>query len=78
VEARRVIVEELHRVAPDADVEALDPDDDLVAQLGVDSLDFLSIVTGVEQRTGIEIPERDFPRLLTLAAFADYVSARAA
>jgi acyl carrier protein len=39
------------------------------------SVDFLNLVTALHDETGIEVPERDYPRLATLDGFVAYVIA---
>lgn len=73
---RTAILEAIGRVAPDADMSSIAPDGDLREQLDLDSMDFLTIVTVVYERTGIEIPERDYPKVVTLDAFTAYLDAR--
>lgn len=68
----------LHQVAPEVDLRALTPDTELQFDLDLDSMDFLNIVAAVHERTGIDIPERDYPELLTVGSFASYVAAHAA
>ena len=63
-------------VAPDAELDGVDPTADLAEQLELDSMDFLNIVVAVNEATGIEIPERDYPPLATLDGFAAYLAAR--
>ena len=63
---RDVVIGALTEVAPDVDPLAIDPDSDLAEQLDIDSMDFLNIVVAIHERTGIEIPERDYPKLSTL------------
>ncbi len=69
----QVVLEAIVQVAPNADLITLDPEDDLRDHLELDSVDFLALVQRVAERTGREIPERDFPRLLSLASFAAYL-----
>lgn len=77
-EARRAVRTVLHAIAPDSDVGSVAPDETLQESLGLDSLDFLNFVAGLEERTGILVPECDYPRLLTLEGCVDYlVSTRA-
>jgi acyl carrier protein len=64
-------------VAPDAPLDELDDGDDLFEVLEIDSMDLLNIVVDVHQRTGIDVPERDYGKLRTLADFADYLVAHA-
>ena len=65
-EARQIVRALLHEVAPDADLDNVSSDATLQESLGLDSLDFLAFVDRLHERTGIEIPERDYPRLLTI------------
>lgn len=73
--AREAVIASLAAVAPDADLEAIDPTAELRDQLDLDSLDFVALVTGVHDRTGVDVPERDFPRVLTLDDLVAYVEA---
>ena len=69
----------LRQVAPEADLADVEPDEGIREALDLDSIDFLNFVVGIHDRTGIEIPERDYPQLATPAGCADYlVSARVA
>jgi acyl carrier protein len=73
-ELRAVVIGVLTEVAPDVDPAAIDPDVDLVEQLDIDSMDFLNIVVAINERTGIEIPERDYPKLSTLNDAVGYLA----
>ena len=74
-EIRGVLLGVLRDVAPEADLAHLDPRADLREQLEIDSMDLLNVVIGVHQRTGIEIPESDYPRLATLDSAVAYLAA---
>lgn len=63
---RAVIAQALDEVAPGADIETIDADEDFVYELDIDSMDFLNFVIAVHERTGIDIPERDYPKLSSL------------
>ncbi len=77
-ELRDIVITALTEVAPEVDPAAIDPDEDLVEQLDIDSMDFLNVVVAVHERTGIEIPERDYPKLSTLDGAVAYLAAAAA
>lgn len=64
----------LHEVAPEADLDQVGLDDTLRESLDLDSIDFLNFVVGLHEAAGIEIPERDYARLATLAGCADYLA----
>lgn len=74
-EARSLLTRLLGRIAPEAELDALDPDAPLQEALDLDSMDFLNLVTAVEEETGREVPERDYPTISTLAAFSTYITA---
>jgi acyl carrier protein len=42
-------------------------------EMELDSMDVLSLVTEIHSRTGVEIPESDYPLIDTVAALADYL-----
>lgn len=65
----------LHEVAPDADLDALRPGDDLRETLHLDSLDFLQLVELLSRRTGHRIEEEDYPQLATMASTLAFLDA---
>lgn len=70
---RTAYFEELARVAPEADLAALDPREDLREALDVDSLDLLNFVIALHKRLGVAVPERDYVRLMRLDPALDYL-----
>jgi len=72
-EAASLLAAALHEVAPEVDLAAVDPDLPLQEVADIDSLDFLSLVTAIHDRAGIEIPERDYPKLATPKLFVSYL-----
>ena len=73
-DARTTILTTLAAIAPEIDPETIDPDDELGADLDLDTMDFLRLVEGVAAATGRDIPERDYDRISTLATFTAYLS----
>lgn len=61
---------------PGADVTELHLDDPFRDVLDMDSLDFLSFVELLSERSGVRIEDEDTPRLATLAGSADFLVAR--
>ncbi len=51
----------LSGIAPEADLDTLDPTAQLQEELDLDSINFLDFVSGVHDRTGVDIPERELP-----------------
>jgi acyl carrier protein len=75
-ELHRAILDALGDVAPEADTATLRPDRSLRDQLDIDSMDFLNFVIGLHERTGVDIPERDYPKLATIDACTGYLLAK--
>jgi acyl carrier protein len=65
-DARALVLDVLGGIAPGPELDSLQPDDDLRDTLGIDSLDFLNLVTRVSERTGRRIEEDDYERLADL------------
>jgi acyl carrier protein len=72
-EARTVIWDILSGIAPEVDPSSMADDEDLREALDLDSMDFMNFVVGLHERTGIDIPEADYPRLRTLDGAIAYL-----
>ena len=75
-DVRNVVLEELSNIAPEADLQALDPAADLHEALDVDSMDFLNFITAIHHRLDVNVPELDYPKLMTLQGAINYLNAR--
>ncbi|MEU6371277.1 acyl carrier protein [Streptomyces sp. NPDC046931] len=75
-EAQTAVEEAITRVVPGADLTHLDPDAAFRDALEFDSLDFLSFVEILSERTGLRTDEEDHPRLTTLNDSIDFLVAR--
>ncbi len=73
---RKIVQEELGNIAPEVDLATIDPAADLREAVDIDSIDFLNLLTALHQRTGIAVPEVDYPKLVTLSGMAAYLEAR--
>jgi acyl carrier protein len=60
-------------VVPDADWEGLGPEEPYRDRFGMDSMDFLNVIELVAERLGVEIPEKDYGKVETLAGLVGYV-----
>jgi acyl carrier protein len=74
-DARALLIRLLHPIAPEADLADVGPGETLQEALDLDSMDFLNFVTALHQETGLEVPERDYPKLSTIEGFVQYVTA---
>jgi acyl carrier protein len=72
-ELKSLMLELLGGIAPEADYASLASDANLRETLDLDSMDFLNFVTALHQRTGKNIPEADYPELVTLDSAIAYM-----
>ena len=68
----------LHGVAPEVDLDEIDPAAPLQEAAELDSMDFLNVVIALYDETGIDVPERDYPLIATVDGFVGYVTAASA
>jgi acyl carrier protein len=73
-EIRETVLRVLGGIAPEADLNQLTPQGRLRDQLDLDSMDFLNFVIGLHEELHIDIPEREYGHLATLAGCVDYLS----
>jgi acyl carrier protein len=73
-EARALLARLLRGVAPEVDLDAVDPAAPLQEEADLDSMDFLNLMTALYDETGIEVPERDYPLVATIDGFVSFVS----
>ena len=72
-EIRETVRRVLGNIAPEADLGRLKPEARLRDQLDIDSMDFLNFVIGLHEELKIDIPERDYGQLATLAGCVNYL-----
>lgn len=70
---RAAFLDDLTAVAPDLDPASIGDNDHLQDDLGLDSMDFLNLVSALHKRFGLPIPEADYPRLATPAQALAYL-----
>ena len=73
---RATVLSSLATVAPEVDGRTLRDDTPLRAQVDIDSVDYLNFLIALHQATGVDIPETDYARVVTLAGLVDYLAAR--
>ena len=71
---RAAFLAELTAVAPDLEAESIGDGDHLQDDLGLDSMDFLNLVSALHRRYDLPIPESDYPRLATPAKAVAYLA----
>lgn len=71
-EIKRVIMDQILTIAPEIDEADIDPVKNIQRSLEIDSFDFLKILTALNERLGVEVPERDYAKVDTLEHMAQY------
>ena len=61
-DARDLLAGILADIAPEVDLDQIDPAGELQPQLDIDSIDFLRFVDGIAKHTGLPLPEEDYRR----------------
>lgn len=74
-ELSALVLRVLEEAAPGVDLTGLDPALDFAEQIDIDSMDQLNFVIGLHEATGVEISERDYPKMSGLDACVAYLRA---
>ncbi len=73
---RALLLDTLHKLAPEADLSSLRGATDLRDELDIDSMDFLKFVVSLHETLGVDVPERDYRSLRTLDDGVEYLAKR--
>lgn len=73
---KAVVLRVLNGIAPEVEIDSIDPRRDLRDQIDIDSVDFLNFVIGLHKALGIEIPDADIPKLANLNSCIDYLRSK--
>jgi len=72
-EIRAVVLATLLSIAPEVEADELRGDRPLRSQVDLDSMDWLNFLLGLNKKLGVEIPEADYARLVTLDDVVAYL-----
>jgi acyl carrier protein len=75
-ELRATVLRVLGEIAPEADLSLLKPDLRIRDQLDIDSMDALNFFIRLHKELKVEIPEADYPKLVSLNGCVEYLAAR--
>jgi acyl carrier protein len=73
---RETVVQALTSVAPEIDGSSLDPDIPFRQEFDLDSMDFLNFVIALHASLKLDVPESDYPKLVSLNAAVEYLAKR--
>ena len=75
-QVRKAILDIISDIAPDEDLGTIKDDENLRDQFDLDSMDFLDIVMELRKRFNLEVPEKDYQELVTVASSVEYLFPR--
>lgn len=75
-EIRAAVFKMLRKIAPEADLDQIRPEENLREALDIDSFDFLNLMIALHEELAVEIPEADYRKLSTLGELTGYLSDR--
>jgi acyl carrier protein len=75
-EIREGVLRALGQIAPEADLAQIKPHLRIRDQLDIDSMDMLNFIIALHKELKVEIPEADYPKLLTVDDCTDYLTSR--
>jgi acyl carrier protein len=73
-ELKQIIFAALGQIAPEADFDQLQPDENIQSALDIDSFDFLNFLIALNEELGVEIPEADYRQVSTLDGLVSYLA----
>jgi acyl carrier protein len=75
-ELRLTVLGVLKEIAPEADLSRLAPDAPIRDQLDVDSIDFMRLLIGVNEKLHVDVPEADYQKVASLNGLLQYLGDR--
>lgn len=75
-EVKALYLRELHKIAPEIDLNKIDPAIDLREQIDLDSMDILNLAVAIHEATGVDIPEADYPQMTSVNGCIAYLESR--
>ncbi len=75
-ELRQSVIDTLRRIAPEVAADSLAPAAPLRDQIDLDSMDWLNFLVGLHAKLGIDIPEADYAKLVTLDDLVAYAKSK--
>ena len=77
-EIRARVVGTIKSVAPELEESELRADRPLRDQIDLDSMDWLNVLVALHEKLGVDIPEADYGKLVTLNDLVAYLGAKLA
>jgi acyl carrier protein len=68
-----IVKKHLHQAAPEANLDLLEPDDDIGRVLDIDSMDFYNMMVAISEELSVNIPEEEYGSLRTLKKIVEFL-----
>ncbi len=75
-QVRKAVLDIITDIAPDEDLSVIKDGENLRDKFDLDSMDFLDIVMELRKRFNLEVPEKDYPELNSMASSVEYLFPR--
>jgi len=75
-EIKKKIIEQIYEIAPEHEGEEIPENENIQRSLEIDSFDFLNLLTEMNEKLGVEVPESDYAKVDTVEHMADYFAER--
>lgn len=73
-EIRTAVLAIVKRLAPEIDPARIIPDKPLRTQIDLDSMDWLNVLATIHEKLGVNIPETDYGKVVTLDGIVAYLA----
>ena len=73
-ELRATVIATLKAIAPEVEEGDLRPDKPLRNQVDLDSMDWLNVLATIHEKLGVNIPETDYGKVVTLDGIVNYLA----
>lgn len=67
------VLQTISKIAPESNIDSLDPAIRFRDQIQFDSVDFLNFIEQIEEVLNVRIPETDYPKLASLNGCITYL-----
>ncbi len=72
------ILKQLYAIAPDIDINDINPSADLRDEFDINSMDFLNLITALGKRYDLQMPEADYEQMRSLTDLVKYLQEKVA
>jgi acyl carrier protein len=75
-ELKALILREIGNIAPETELDQIDPSSSLREQADLDSMDMLNLAIAIHKATGVDIPEADYAKMTSIDDAVAYLRMR--